>query len=220
MKLILPIILGIAAAALAVALFLTRQSDNALLDTANTSINDFSNRLDSAQTQLSERNGSLLIVSNNLVESQSAVLTFSNQLMDAKSAVAAGAEQITNLTRQAAQLADVQALNKTLNRNIMNLTNALAEYAQQLASTKSSLADTNLVLAQAYKDFSLLENRFRIDVAERTVLERKLRSVTELQAQIDKLKKTPAAPVTEATIYAGLDVEVRSNGTVHVITPN
>jgi len=41
-----------------------------------------------------------------------------------------------------------------------------------------------------------------------------------LQAQMQKLKKNPADVISSESIYAGLDVEVKSNGTVHVIAPD
>jgi hypothetical protein len=94
----------------------------------------------------------------------------------------------------------------------MDLTNQLAGLARQMALTQ-----TNLV--QANKDHALLENRLRRDVAERMVVERKFNNPLELQAQIQNLKTNPAVVISAESIYAGLDVEVKSNA-VHVISPD
>ena len=102
----------------------------------------------------------------------------------------------------------------------MSLTNQFAGFTNQIALIEASLAQTNKDLVQACKDYALLENRFRIDVAERTVVERKFNNPPELQAQLKKLKRNPAGVVSAESIYAGLNVEVKSNGWCHVITPN
>jgi hypothetical protein len=94
----------------------------------------------------------------------------------------------------------------------MDLTNQLAGLARQMALTQ-----TNLV--QANKNHALLENRLRRDVAERMVVERKFNNPLELQAQIQNLKTNPAVVISAESIYAGLDVEVKSNA-VHVISPD
>jgi chromosome segregation ATPase len=137
-------------------------------------------------------------------------LTFSNHLIEAESAMVLSTEQITNLTRQ---VAEVESENQTLGRQVMDLTNRVAGLTSQIASNEASLN-------QANKDYALLENRLRRDVAERVVVERKFNNLSELQAQMQKLKKNPAEAISAESIYAGLDVEVKSNGTLHVISPN
>jgi len=59
----------------------------------------------------------------------------------------------------------------------------------------------------------------RRDVAERAVVERKFYNLSELRAQMEKLKDYPGGEVSAESIYAGLDVEVTSNA-VHIIAPN
>jgi len=56
-------------------------------------------------------------------------------------------------------------------------------------------------------------------VAERVVVERKFYNLSELQAQVQNLKENPFYAISPESIYAGLDVEVKSN-TLHVISPN
>jgi chromosome segregation ATPase len=152
---------------------------------------------------------SLDVISNRLDESRSASLTFSNQLMEAQSTIALDTEQITRLN---GQVAAAESGNQTLGQQVMDLTNQLAGLARQMGLTQTNLA-------QANKDHALLENRLRRDVAERIVVERKFNNPLELQAQIQNLKTNPAVVISAESIYAGLDVEVKSNA-VHVISPD
>lgn len=217
MKTYLIAVLAFACIALAVVLTMTKQSDNAQIESDAGTLEDCSNRLDTAQSKIATRDGSLLTLSNSLAECAAASLVLSNQLTDAQSTNALQTEQITSLNQQVAAAA---AENKTLGATILDLTNQMAALTQRIALTETSLAQTNQVLIQAHKDYSLLENRLRRDVAERVVVERKFYNLEELRNQIDNLKQSPFDEITAEKIYAGLDVEVNSNGTVHVLSPN
>jgi chromosome segregation ATPase len=116
-------------------------------------------------------------------------------------------EQITNLNQQ---VAAAESENQTFVQRFMDLTNQMAGLTSQIASNEAGLN-------QANKDYALLENCLRRDVAERVVAERKFYNPLELQTQMQKLKKNPAEAISAENIYRGLDVEVKSNGTLHVI---
>jgi chromosome segregation ATPase len=214
MKHYLSIALTLVCTVLAISLVMMKRGDDAQHENDAGAIAGFSNQLDSAQIQIAACNGTILTFSNSLNESQSASLTFSNQLTEAESTVALDTEQITNLNLQVAELVSE---NQTLGQRVMDLTNQMT--SQVTALTKQvALTQTNL--DQANKDYALLENRFRIDVAERLVMQRKFYNRAELQAQIQRLKEDPfVQEISEQSIYAGLDVEVKSN-TFHVISPN
>jgi chromosome segregation ATPase len=199
---------------LAVGLAATKWSDNAQLDTAATTINDYSNRLDTAQGQILVRDGALLTLSNTLAATS---LTFSNQLMEAQSTAALQTEQITNLNRQVAATA---AENQALGQSVMDLTNQLAALTSQNAHTEASLAQANTNLVQAGKDYAQWEDRFRRDVAERIVVERKFNSLPELESQLEQLKQFPVGVISAHDIYAGLDVVVNGDGKFYVISPD
>jgi chromosome segregation ATPase len=202
-------VLAIACAVLVISLIVIKRGDNAQHETDAGATADLSNRLDSAQIQIAFCNGTMLTLSNRLDESQSATLTFSNQLMKAQSTLDLAAEQVTNLIRQ---FAEAQSENQTLNQQIMDVTNQMAGLTSQIASNTVSLD-------QANSNYALLENRLRRDVAERTVVERKFNNPSELQAQLQYLKKHPGDVISADSIYAGLDVEVKSNA-FHVLSPN
>jgi len=204
---------ALACIALVISLIAMKRGDNAQHESDAGAIADFSNRLDAARIQTAFCTGTMLTLSNRLDESRSASLTFSNHLVEAESALALATEQNTNLNRQFAELeSENQTLQTTLDRRVMDLTNQLAGLTGQIALTATNLA-------QAYKNYALLENRLRRDVAERVVVERKFYNLAELQAQIEKLKDFPEGAVSAGSIYAGLDVEVTSNA-VHVVAPN
>jgi len=172
-------------------------------------IADYSNQLATAQVQIAFCRGTMLTLSNRLDESRSESLTISNHLLQSESAIARAAEQITNLMQR---VADAESENAILGQRVVALTNQLAVIMEQGASTGTNLDRAN-------KDYALLENRLRRDVAERVVTERKFYNIAALETQLDRLKTYPGGDITAESIYAGLDLEVTSNG-VHVIAPN
>src|ERR1700679_1104045 len=103
MKLILPIVLGLACIGLVIALILLNQQDNTQHDADASAIVDFSNLLTTSQAQIATRDDAILTLSNRLSDSSSATLAFSNHLMDAQSTLILNMEHITNLTRQVAE---------------------------------------------------------------------------------------------------------------------
>jgi hypothetical protein len=221
MKSIIPIALAVACIALVIALVMTKRGDDAQHETDAGAIAGYSNQLASAELQVVIREGTMLTFSNHLDESMVAFQVCSNQLLEAQSNLvlnlAVHAQQITNLNRQ---VAEMTSENQGLGRRAMAFTNQITGLTGQIAVLGANLAQTNNDLVQAYRDYALLENRFRIDVAERTVVERRFNNPMELQTQLKKLKKNPAGVVSAEAIYAGLNVEVKTNGWCHVITPN
>jgi chromosome segregation ATPase len=199
---------------LVIGLAAIKWSDNAQLDTATNTINDYSNRLDTAQAQISIRDGNLLTLSNTLAETS---LTLSNQLTEAQATVARQTDQITDLNQQ---VATATAENKTLSRSVMDLTNQLAALTSRNAQAEDSLAQANTNLVQAGKDYAQLENRLRRDVAERLVVARKFNSIPELQTQLRQLEEFPVGVISPENIYAGLNVVVNGDGKFYVISPD
>jgi len=210
MKQYLSTVLALVCTVLVISLIVMKRGDNAQHENNAGAIAGFSNQLTSAQVQIASCNGTILTLSNRLDESLSASLTFSNHLIEAESAIFLDTEQITNLNQH---VAEMESENQTLGRRVMDLTNQMASLTGQITLTRASLD-------QANTNYALLENRLRRDVAERIVVERKFNNLLELQAQMQKLKKNPAEAISSDSIYAGLGVEVKSNGTLHVISPD
>ena len=217
MKQYLSTALTLACVVLVISLVMVKHSDNAQHDSDVAVITDYSNRLDSAHTDIAIGNGRILTLSNSLDATLSAAVTFSNQLMEAQATVARDAEQITNLNRR---VTGAESENQTLKARVTDLTSQMTnQVTNQVTSLTQQHNATKASLDQANKDYALLENRFRIDVAERVVVERKFNNPSALQAQLQNLKQNPAEVVSAESIYAGLDVEVKSDR-VHVITQN
>jgi chromosome segregation ATPase len=137
---------------------------------------------------------------------------FSNQLVEAQSTIAQNTEQITNLNEQ---LAVVESEKQTLDQRVMDLN---SQMTNQIADLAGRLATTRTDLDQLTKGCLLLEDRFRRDVAERVVAERKFNNLSALQDQMKYLKKNPAGAITAEGIYKGLDIVVKSN-TFYVYSP-
>jgi len=196
---------------LIVSVVMIKRNDSAQHDSDVSTIGDFSNKLDSAQTEIAIGNGKVLTLSNRLNESQSAALTFSNRATAAESKIILEADQITKLNKQ---IGELEPQIPVLNRRIADLTNQVASLAKQNALAEATLADAN-------KNYSLLENRLQRDVAERMVVERKFNNLSDVQMQLQKLKQNGGTNLISAeSIYSGLDLEVKSNGVVHVIAPD
>ena len=217
MKQYLSIALTLVCTVLVISLVIMKRGDDAQHENDAGAIAGFSNQLDSAQLQIAACNGTIFTFSNSLNENQAVSLTFSNQLTEAESTNALDSEQITNLNLHVSELASE---NQTLGQRVMDLTNQMTALTRQFTLTQTKIALTQTNLDQVNKGYSLLENRFRIDVAERVVMQRKFYNRAELQAQIQRLKEDPfVQEISEQSIYAGLDVEVKSN-TFHVISPD
>ena len=215
MKSLLSIILGIVCIALIVALFMTKQGDNTQIGADAAAIVDLSNQLSSAQSQLAANSGTITTFSNSLNECQSGSLTISNQLATSQAAVTRDGEQITKLQTQ---LAALTTDNQGLSQQIALLTNQVTTLTQHSATVQTNLDAANQALARENTDYVNLENRFRMNVAERVVMQRKFYNISELQEQLARLKENPYSQITADMIYAGLDVQVSSNGTFHVIS--
>lgn len=212
MKHILSVILGLVCLALGASLFVSNRNNSAQYEKDAEEITSTSNLLSSAQTDLSTSQEKAINFSNLLESSRSTSLTFSNELVEAKSAFATAKEgldrQISDLNRQ---ISNSETESQALSQHTADLTNQVAGFTNQIALLRSNWV-------QAVKDYALLENRFRRDVAERVVVERKFNNLSALNAQIEELKRNPANEISENRIREGLDVVVKSN-VCYVIAP-
>ena len=216
MKHLLSVILGLLCLGLAVSLFVSKRNNDAQQEKDAEAITSASNLLSSCQTEVAAFNGEVIILSNRLETCQSTSLTFSNQLIEAKSELAAAKEgldrQITDLNRQITrQNTQLETEKQASSQRTADLTHQIDELTNQIASARASLL-------QANKDYVLLDNRFRRDVAERVMVERKFNNRTELKTQIEYLLWNPTKEISEDSIREGLNVVVQSN-LCYVIAP-
>ena len=215
MKSYLTTVLGLATVVLVVALFTIKRGDNERHAQDVSATAEYSNRWTLADSQIAGMKVGMVSVSNSLEEFRANSVSLSNQLVQAAELEKGHQENITRLNQQ---LGDAAAENKTLDERIRSLTSQLADLSGKISVAQSSLSETNAALTQAWKEYGLLEAKLRQDVAERLIMERKFSSPTALQAQLNMLRENPVWELSADSIYAGLNIEVRSNGTLHVLS--
>jgi len=165
MKHLLSVILGLLCLGLAIALFSSKRDNEEQHAKDLETITSTSNMLSTAWKEVAAFRGNVSTLSNRIETLQSTTLTISNQVIEAQSALATAKEaserQITELKAQNVQL---ETEKQVSSQRIAELTNHISDLTNQIAS-----AQTNLL--QASKEYALLENRFRRDVAERVIVE-------------------------------------------------
>ena len=213
MKHLLSVILGLLCLGLAIALFASKRDNDAQQERYAETITTASNLLSSSEKEVAAFRGKAITLSNQLETSQSTSLTFSNQLIEAKSALATTKEgferQITDLNRQSTQL---ETEKQASSQRIAELTQQMADLTNQISWAQASLL-------QANKDYALLDNRFRRDVAERVIVERRFNNRRELKAQLENLQWDPTKEISEDRIREGLNVVVGKSNVCYVIAP-
>jgi chromosome segregation ATPase len=216
MKHLPAVILGLLCLGLAVSLFMAKRNNDAQLEKDADTMTSVSNLLSSSQTEVAALKGKVITFSNQLEACQSTSLTFSNQLIESKSALATDKEglerQITELNRQVTgQSTQLETEKQASSQRLADLSRQIAELTNQIASAQASLL-------QANKDYVLLENRFRRDVAERVIVERRFNNRTELKAQMEYLQSNPRSEISKDRILEGFNIVVKSNR-CYVIAP-
>jgi len=240
------VILAVVCAGLAVALIAAKKTASDQLKNNTAAILDFSNQLVTANDNLDELRQVNLRLTNDLATVQQQTSRLSNSLTQASGALASakatlqGAQdQIANLN---GRITDLEAQNKVLDDRATALTNTIAALNGQIADTEQRLAnsETNNVF---------LEKELQQQIAQRAELERKFGDLNEVRAQVKKLRDelfvarrlqlmrasatdqkgaqlleqphTAAATAASAKLppHYDLNVEVGSDGSVHVIPP-
>jgi chromosome segregation ATPase len=217
MKHLLSVILGLVCFGLVIFLVVSKQSNDAQHEKDAEVITTSSNLLTSCQAEVAAFKESSTTLSNSLEAFRSTSLTFSNELTEAKSAFASAKQaldrQISDLTGQiTSHTMQSETEKQAASQRIADLTHQIVELTNQIASARADLA-------QANKDYGLLENRFRRDVAERVIVERKFHNRTELKAQLEYLQWNPGMEISEDRIREGLDVAVGKSNRCYVIAP-
>ncbi len=241
------VILTVLCAGLAVALFAAKKGTSDQLKNNAAAILDFSNQLVTANDNLDELRQVNLRLTNDLAAVQQQTSRLSNNLNEASSALASakatlqGAQdQIANLN---GRINDLEAQNKVLDDRATALTNTIAALNTQIADTEQKLADseTNNVflekeLQQQIAQRAELERKFD-DINEVRAQVKKLRDelfiARRLQLERNDMSDQKGAqllvqPRSAASMVAAapklpphydLNVEVGSDGSVHVIPP-
>jgi chromosome segregation ATPase len=187
------VILVVACAGLAVALFATKKQADEQHNTDLTSINEFSNQVVDADEHLKELGQVNLTLSNNLSSSEQQVALSAEQLAqlsnslsaanatlaDTKTSLASAEVLVTNLN---ARIADLEAQNKALDDQADTLSNRLSQLVTQIEDTKNQLA-----LSETNANF--LQGELQKQLAQKAELEHKFNDIDELRVQVKKIKE-------------------------------
>ena len=242
------VILAVVCAGLAVALIAAKTTVHSQLNDKDNAIVDISNQLVGVNGKLDELGQVNLRLTNDLVAAQREVTRFSNSLNGASTALASAKatlqgdqDQIDNLN---GRVTDLEAQNRVLDDRAVALTNTIAALNAQIAETEQKLADseTNNVflekeLQQQIAQRAELERKFD-DINQLRAQVKKLRDEAFVARRLELNRNGPtdqkgaqllmqprtaasmaAATATKQTSHYDLNVEVGSDGSVHVIPP-
>jgi chromosome segregation ATPase len=240
------VILAAVCVGLLIALIATKKASDDQRTKDEAAINDFSNQLVTAHGSIDELNQDNLVLSNYLTTSRTEYADASNSLLETSNTLAAaktsleGAEdQITNLT---SRISDLESQNKALDAQAGSLSN-------NIATLNAQIADTMLKLATSETNNTFLTEELQKQMAQKAALEHRFNDIDEVRAQVQKLrdeifaarrlqwmsngtspanqpkggeilmKRTPPPASATRSPQYDLNVEVGSDGSVHVIPP-
>ncbi|HEY1718883.1 MAG TPA: hypothetical protein VGH42_11420 [Verrucomicrobiae bacterium] len=241
------VILAAACAGLLIALIVTKKSADEQQRNSASAILDLSNQLDKASVSLNDLRQVNLTLNDDLATNRQEADTLSNDLAEAagtlastKATLQTAQDQITNLN---SRITDLETQNQALDRRAAELTNTIALLNAQISDTQQKLVDSttnNVFLTQELRrqmdEKAELERKFNTLTVVRTQV-KKLRddllSARRLQwmregtdptmqpkgAQLLTRRAPPAATPQPLPPHYDLNVEVGSDGSVHLIAP-
>ena len=154
-----------------------KQADTQRKKDADT-ILDFSNQLTTASASLDELRQVNLVLTNDLDASRQAFMTFSNQYV-ATSALLSNTKTTLKAARD--QIADLEAQNQTLDGRAAGMSNTIANLSAQIIETQMKLVESET-------NNAFLENELKYQVAQKAELERKFNDLSQVRAQVRKLR--------------------------------
>jgi len=242
-------ILAVACVGFAVALLVVKHQADIQQQNSASTISDFSNQIVKANVSIDDLNQVNLNLTSDLATNRQMSLELSNKLVETvgtlsntTASLQSAQEEITNLNQH---IADLEAQNQVLDQRASSLSNTIASLDTQITFTQMKLAasETNNTflddeLKQQVAQKAELERKFN-DLDDVRAQVRKLRDdllaarrLEWMREGIDPNKQvkggqllmqrpasaTNAAPAAGSSLY-NLNVEVGSDGSVHVIPP-
>ncbi len=241
-------ILAVACLGFAVALVVLKHQAEAQQAASASTISEFSDQIVEATSHIRDLDQVNLGLNNDLATNREMSLALSNQLVETVGTLASTASSlqsaqqvITNLNEH---IADLEAQNLVLDQRASSLSNTIASLDAQIAFTQMKLAASetnneflNNELKQQVAQRADLEHKFN-DLDEVRTQVRKLRDDLFVARRLEWMREgvdptkllkggqllMQRAPVTNVAPAAGspsynLNVEVGSDGSVHVIPP-
>jgi chromosome segregation ATPase len=139
---------------------------------------DFSNQLTTANVNLDELRQVNLMLTNDLDSSRRTLTTISNQYV-ATSASLSNTEAALKTAQD--QIADLEAQNRVLDQQTADMTNTIANLSAQIT-------ETQMKLVASETNNAFLEGELKRQVAEKAELERRFNNLSEVRAQVRKLR--------------------------------
>src|ERR1700722_11813637 len=240
------VVLAAACVGLVIALIATKKEVDDQRKKDTDTILDFSNQLTTANINLDDLRQVNLMLTNDLDASRQIAATLSNNLSEAsdslsstKTSLQGAMDQITNLN---GRIADLETQNQVLDQRANSLSNTIA-------SLNSQITDTEQKLATSETNNTFLTAELQKQMAEKAEMERKFNDLSEVRDQVKKLRdelfvarrlqwmragtdttqakgaellmqrQSPAITASSRSPHYDLNVEVGSDGSVHVISP-
>jgi ubiquinone biosynthesis protein UbiJ len=239
------VILVVVCVGLAIALIATKkQADEAHKKNVDAAL-DLSNQVMSASDEVNGLRQVNLMLTNDLAVSRAEALTFSNNLAEADGALTEVKASLQNAQDQIANLngrvSDLETQNKVLDDRASSLSNTIVSLNLQIAQTQRQLASSQT-------NNAFLTAELQKQMAQKAELQRQFNDLDQVRAQVKKLRdelfiarrlqwmsagNDPSTPQKGAELlvqphpataaarlpHYDLNVEVGSDGSVHIIPP-
>jgi len=154
-----------------------KQADTQRKKDADT-ILDFSNQLTTASASLDELRQVNLVLTNDLDAGRQALVTLSNQYVATSASLS---NTKTTLKTAQDQIADLEVQNQALDRRASGMSNTIADLSARIAETQMKLVESET-------NNAFLENELKRQVAKKAELERKFNDLSQVRAQVRKLR--------------------------------
>lgn len=165
-------------AGLVVALVMGQKSADRRQKKDTDTILEFSNELTTANANLDGLRQVNLVLTNDLGASRQTLMTFSNQYV-ATSASLSNSRAALKTAQD--QIADLEAQNQTLDQQAAKMTNTIANLSGQIT-------ETQIKLVESETNNTFLERELKRQVAEKAELVQKFNNLSQVRAQVRKLR--------------------------------
>jgi chromosome segregation ATPase len=163
---------------------------------------DFSNQLTTANVNLDDLRQVNLALTNDLDAARQTLMTLSNQYAATSTSLSNTAAALKTAQDQ---IADLEAQNQALDQQVAGMTNTIANLSKQIAETQMRLVESET-------NNTFLENELKRQVAEKAELERKFNNLSQVRAQVRKLRDDLLVARRLQWMRAGTDPSQQQKG--------
>jgi cell division protein FtsB len=139
---------------------------------------EFSNQLVTADLNLDDLHQVNLVLTNDLAATRQTLTMLSNQYVTTSVSLS---KTTAALKTAQDQIADLEAQNQALDQRVSEMTNTISDLSTQIAETQMKLVESET-------NDAFLEGELKRQVAEKAELERKFNNLSQVRAQVRKLR--------------------------------